>query len=252
VRIVTLPGGRLTRVIEPHVGAKTIALDAGGGTLATGGLSGTALYSTATGAQRPPDLGPGVPVGDITFARRGDRVATAWSTDAEAGGVSLWHTPGGRGGEAFEEPNIVTHIAFSPAGDLLAGATDADDTVKLWSVRRHVKLRELFGHSESVTGLAFSPDGRLIATSSLDRTARVWDARSGFQLHVIRAGQPLWSVAFSPGGSRVATGDDRGQVRLWDACGGCFDPRGLLALAGRRVTRHLTPVERTTFGIAGG
>ena len=249
VRILDTATGHVTRVVRPHVGAYTVALDAAGGTLAVGGTTGAELYSTATG-RRGPDLDIGVTVGSIAFPARGPRVATAWD-EADAGRVSLWNTRNGHGGLALVQPNHITAIAFSPGGDRLLGATEADDTVKLWSVGRHAEIRELYGHTETVTSLAFSPDARLIATASIDHTARVWDARTGAQLHLIRHARPVWSVAFSRDGTRLATGDDRGTVRVWDACGGCFDPRGLLALAGRRVTRQLTPLERRTFGISG-
>ena len=48
------------------------------------------------------------------------------------------------------------------------------------------------------------------------------------------------------------TGDDRGMVRTMDACSGCLDPAALIAVARRRVTRSLTPVERATFLGGGG
>jgi WD40 repeat protein len=52
---------------------------------------------------------------------------------------------------------------------------------------------------------------------------------------------------FSPDGRTLATDDSKGIVRVWDACTACGNAKALLALASQRATRHLTPLERSTF-----
>ncbi len=66
---------------------------------------------------------------------------------------------------------------------------------------------------------AFSPDGTEIVTTSFDGTARVWSARTGLQLRVLRVGPSdvVNSAAFSPDGSRVVTTSSDGTVRVWNA-----------------------------------
>jgi WD40 repeat protein len=68
-----------------------------------------------------------------------------------------------------------------------------------------------------VVGVAFSPDGTLLATASHDRTARLWDPATGQHRSTLE-GHTDWvsGVAFSPDGTLLATASDDGTVRLWD------------------------------------
>jgi len=82
-------------------------------------------------------------------------------------------------------------------------------------------LRVLRGHARAVTSVAFSPDDRRIATGSIDRTARIWDARTGEQLHVLRGHEnDLTSVAFSRDGRFLVTASRDKDARTWDARSG--------------------------------
>jgi WD40 repeat protein len=90
--------------------------------------------------------------------------------------------------------------------------------------------------------VAWSPDGRRLATGSTDRTVRIWDTESGAEIIVVGAhAGAVESVSWSPDGERVASASQDGTSRIWDATISIED---LVANAHGRVSRDLTTEER--------
>jgi len=73
-----------------------------------------------------------------------------------------------------------------------------------------------FLHEGPIYDVAFSPDGKLIATSSLDNTARIWDAASGKVLVQLKHGARVVALTFSPDGKRLATASYDDKARVWN------------------------------------
>ncbi len=66
--------------------------------------------------------------------------------------------------------------------------------------------------------MAFSPDGKRLASASGDRTVKVWDAATGQETLTLKGHTgDVWSVAFSPDGKRLASASDDRTVKVWDA-----------------------------------
>jgi WD40 repeat protein len=85
------------------------------------------------------------------------------------------------------------------------------------------KLRDtLTGHADSVWSVAFSPDGKTLASGSRDETIRLWDVKTGKERATLVV-EPVdvytgavWSMAYSPDGETLATISEDKTVRLWD------------------------------------
>lgn len=81
-----------------------------------------------------------------------------------------------------------------------------DKTIKLWDVASGEKLRTLTGHSDSVRSVAFSAEGKYLATGSDDHTAKLWEIASGRELRTFQGHSGFaFSVALSSEGKIFST-----------------------------------------------
>jgi WD40 repeat protein len=120
---------------------------------------------------------------------------------------------------ARDHQDVVTDIAFSPAGTLLATAS-WDQTVRLTDGKGRL-AHELKGHTARVQSVAFQPGGNLLASAGWDRTVRVWDTGNGKEVRSLRGHKgPVYCVAFSPDGKLLASAGSMGNLKIWDLATG--------------------------------
>ena len=201
--------------------------------------NGTAqLWDAETGKEMRVFAEPAGYVGAVAFAPDGRRVLTSGGHKMmlldynENRTARLWDTQTGKQIRVFGgDADWISAVAISRDGKhLLTGGHDK--TARLWDAQLGKEIRALRGHDFRVRAVTFSPDGKQVLTGcGLDlpiaasakgnRTAQVWDVRTGIDILAIKDHpQAVYAVAFSPDGSQVLTGCNDNQVRLWDVQSG--------------------------------
>ena len=165
-------------------------------------------------------------VNSVAFSPDGTQLAT-YATSG--GGVRVWNATTGKEikhllnntGNFSNAVNSLHHAAFSPDGKRLAACDGLDDVVKVWDVATGKEVFSLVGKipdDQGIAGvtLAFSPDGKWIATGGFDNIVRVWDAKNGHEKFTLKGHTSfVYGVAFSPDCKRIASASNDRTVRIW-------------------------------------
>ncbi len=177
------------------------------------------VWDAATGAERVVLKGHTGAVTSAAFSADGQRIITGgmdgttkvW--DVRTGTVLL---------DLYKQTGQVTAVGFSSDGTRVvtagSGTRDKTGEVIVWDARR--PALDLGGHAGRVVRVAFSPDSTRLLTASEDKTAKVWDTRTGAELVTLKGHTSNVNAGnFSADGSRVVTGS-------WDRTArGCGTPR---------------------------
>jgi WD40 repeat protein/serine/threonine protein kinase len=121
--------------------------------------------------------------------------------------------------------NGIFTLAFSPDGGLLAaGAAYDDPAITVWDVSRRTRVCSLQGHNGFIGFLAFSPDGKTLASASGDATIKLWTTATWKEATTLAGhADEVWSVDFSTNGQRLVSAGKDGAVYLWPTSPMQFD-----------------------------
>ena len=222
----------LTEVGMIAEGANAIAFSPDGGTLASGSWSDRTVHlwevSTQKRVGRLTSQGQRR-VATLTYTLDGNTLAVGYGN----GDIGLWDMSTQQQTALLDTPSSsVSILAFSPDGKLLASGGSEDLTISLWDVQTqtlvgafeaHTHVGTFEGHGHKVRSVAFSPDGKILASGIHGHDiVFLWDVATRSRIALLanninKKYKGVNSVAFSPDGTILASTGNDGKIWLWDA-----------------------------------
>ena len=126
--------------------------------------------------------------------------------------------------QTIRDKVMTYQLLFSPNGERIVTAGLGPGNATVWSFPQLEPLLVLQGHTDAVMDFRFSPDGRRLATTSIDKTIKLWDMETGQELLTLPLDAVAYNLAFSPDGRRLAAAGNGGVIRIWDTARGYSAP----------------------------
>jgi eukaryotic-like serine/threonine-protein kinase len=190
------------------------------------------LWDSGTGKLVANWSGHSASIKALAFAPGGSLLASGGLDQT----IRLWRLPHGENPRVLGgKTGAISSLAFSPDGTILAAGTrNADEQfgdmlvdrtkraeIRLWDLASGQIRKNLAGHLGEVFAVAFSPDGRLLASGGTDAIVRIWEVDSGKPIATLRGHtQPVTDVAFPPDGLTLLSASRDQTVKLWNLAAG--------------------------------
>ncbi len=224
VRLWDTANGKELLCHKEHTGVvNCVAFGPDGRHVASGSEDTTVhIWDAETGEMTRKFTGHRRPVRAVAFSPNAKKVASI-GQDPREGEFIVWDASSGdsifkKNGSAW------TSVAFDPDGQHIAtgeaGAIVNDKprstrpAVRIWDLGGQ-QILKMEGHEDTITQVAFRPDGQQVVSSGADQTVRLWDVVTGKEVVTFHEEQAALSAAFSPDGLRIVSGSADYTVKLW-------------------------------------
>jgi len=218
---------KVRRLQDNDKSIRALAFSADGTRLASGGFDQVVrIWNVADGKLLRRCQGHEGAVKGLAFTKDGKKLVSGSGNCPRKGGIKerlalrLWEVDSGkelaRWGECGEG---VSAVFLSQ--DEQRVLTTVHGTLRQWDLATQEEIEPFPGHTWAVGGLAFSPDGKYLATGGWDQAIRLWDVATAKQVgRLLDCLSPIELLLFSPDGNSLFSGSPDGIVRLWDVATG--------------------------------
>ncbi|KAB8333912.1 NACHT domain-containing protein [Scytonema tolypothrichoides VB-61278] len=233
IRLWDIKTGECLKILQEHSNiVRSVVFSPNGQTLASGSADQTVrIWDVSTGECLKTFQAHADWVNSVVFSPNGQTLASG-STDQT---VRIWDVSTGKCLKILQGHTRVRSVAFCPSGATLATGSH-DEMIRIWDVTTGKCLKTLQGHTKGVQSVTFaspigdaartqrcanSHNGQLLASTSDDKTVRLWDVDAGECLITLQGhSHPVESVVFSPDDKILVSVSHDQTVRLWDVSTG--------------------------------
>lgn len=203
---------------EGHI--NSVAFSPDGNTIVGGSQDGYVYFWNVNTWERSKILSSNVNwINSVVFSPDGNTIASSGGTyEGTEPVIDLWNFHTDELLRSFGGPYAPLSISLSPDGKTLIGGEKYKKGIFVWNVDTGELLKTLMGHDEfeSINSIVFSPDGKIIASASDDKTVRLWNFHTGLLIQTLKHIAQVKDVVFSADGKTLISAGDDG-IRIWNS-----------------------------------